>query len=861
MNQEENQTGLEKAHLIVFLDIGPVKGNVAFWSKDSPKEISTVKFYDADHVIAWKVQQRGSKDSKTIAKGIPKAPCGPNILGFMEGYKMLDSPGEDGSKKEYLSAVMTYFWKKFMANLSSEKGKTIKRNITEDEGISVDQSVPADKVVIVISVPSDYTTKDMDAIREAATNAGLDDYGHVLLEAIETNSVVPSLMENFKAILKKNWLVSVICTKDLIDEGRKNHMYHIYQDVVYDGADDDEMSRQQEIIDLIDRRQMRLSSYIEDIKTANDFEKLLKVKLYTQFLHFKSYDAVLKCIPAFTKMDPFVTKHKEILESVMEQYIVEMQTFEEYGQLFHVPITEIQKRDDFSRLFKTKLVNPIVDYTRDIRECHISDRSKLQESNYYKNMIQRRLDYHIIESFDMTEEEMYAEILKQKLDSQVEQYIKESQKQDIIEILLAQEPRNSLLDEYIQRIRNRLLSDVDSGISEIKSTFRQTYSSESLNSQMEVQMNEIKRKLKDQANSDIDFVVQSKEKTRQNIKRVLLEKLFLGEGPWSFLNKRIQTLQGSLYSKSVKYFDEIKKPSKDELVEKVASYIVEMKSCKAFQKMLKNEDYDKSLELLHPVDFVMKTHDDVENAQKQLHTIDLNEKLQGQINDFVEAIQVHNNMIKKPKDYQMNYIAKDHGGDDFATLLKTRIQMIHLKEKLHDQTNKFANDVEEQGIFRALCQEKLELIGLKEEVHNQMNRYIEEIKEEEEFKIFLKETSFGSTGYIDYLIKNYKDLERDDEFADVQAFINNFPKKEDVDIGFSKFINDQWLPPLMWSLLIQDEDQIETKAKFIEEKLNVRIDFTLEEISKIQANYSKMIDAELFFQYDKNSIVSLYGDI
>ncbi|CEP09885.1 hypothetical protein [Parasitella parasitica] len=156
--QQANSTLLAASKRIVFLDIGQLEGSVYSWDKGPNKGLSARITDNA--VFAWEKTPGGD----VISTGSIYPPKTAGY--FMAGYEMFLSPAtvdaKTRAKKDFIAAVFKYFYNKAAKQWTSKYEK--------------------DEVVIVIPVPRYYNPKDKEAIKEAATLAGLCEHGSVHLE-------------------------------------------------------------------------------------------------------------------------------------------------------------------------------------------------------------------------------------------------------------------------------------------------------------------------------------------------------------------------------------------------------------------------------------------------------------------------------------------------------------------------------------------------------------------------------------------------------------------------------------------------------------------------------------------------------
>ncbi|CEP10167.1 hypothetical protein [Parasitella parasitica] len=844
--QQQTQTNRRNKYYIVFLgklicdvcynivlfsnlsapqEIGPLHGEVAFWSKDSPDQLNTVNLKPANNVIAWK-----RKDSVMVSNGLLNPINCKNPVGFMRGYEMLDSPGRDidGSKKDSISAVMTHFWSKLIKN---SKGKDISKNNNKDE------------VLIVLPVSSKYTEEDKKAILEAAKNAKLCDYGHVLLEPVNTSRHgIPDVINQINSWLKRNWLASAVCTKDLIEESCKCGMLDVYQKETC--GNDEKIAKQQDVIDSVSDRQHLMDFCTANIKDNQEFETKLKVKIYELQLQNKLENDVVNYVGEIQKQNALISQHKEKLCHGMGKYIAEIQEQKNFAPVVaNLLESERNKLEGFATLMNSKFDDQINKYIAKIKpKTAVNQKLDDQEDGYYETLLKTELNSAIDTCFNKTQSYVYGSSLESKLIDQIKQHYEESEKQDTFKLLFTTEGRyKKLLDQYIERAEDSLSSSVKTFIAE---------------EYVSLSIAQIERIVK----CYIAFILQPEEELRQQKIEELQKKTLFEE---EICEEMITKIHAFLTIELALFFHKLKDLSDDDLIKQVCRYIAEIQNRNAFQ-MLFEKNIDNQMERILQIDhYTDKQGGIISDEVKKFHITLLKEKLQDRIDEYFKKIQVQHDTVKQLEGDQIaKYIEELQEDDDYETLLKKKLQMMQLKEKLHDQVNKLVREAQEQGNFLALREEKLKVTLLMEEINKKINSYIEETEEQDEIKRLFKEKFSSSLQHhVESCCKGKSSPKRDSYEADiVDIFVGNFPKLADVDAGFKKFISNPSIVPLMQDLLLcQDERRGDSLEHVIPVRFHVRIDFAIKEIHDLKKKNQELIDHEQSFTYDKNTIIESYG--
>ncbi|CEP11918.1 hypothetical protein [Parasitella parasitica] len=227
-----------------------------YFAKKLKNDELIVDLGGCNHVVSWQSTGDGTVtvngELSIRKKGYIKA---------LKGYEMLNSlEVEKDLKRDSISAVLKYLFKKFTNDLKRKLQKDIKE-------------FPVDNVVFVLPIPHFYTPEERDIMMEAAKLAKLNEHGHVLFEdslhllttrSFETNKVkryvcldsgkfesievkdsktkhIPcqlkkgfsDVAEDVENLLRKHWLISKRCGNQTfpedVDTEFKNFLesYHV----------------------------------------------------------------------------------------------------------------------------------------------------------------------------------------------------------------------------------------------------------------------------------------------------------------------------------------------------------------------------------------------------------------------------------------------------------------------------------------------------------------------------------------------------------------------------------------------------------------------------------------------------------
>ncbi|CEP09118.1 hypothetical protein [Parasitella parasitica] len=277
----------QKAELVVFADIGPLDAEMRYFLKGPSKKALDVLLNDGRHDVSWKSIEN---DTVTV-NGKLSPPKRKGYIKALKGYEMLNSlEKEKESKVESISAVLKYLFSKLTYELKVHYKKEM-NNFT------------ADNVVFVLPVSHFYTLEERGIMMEAAKLAELSNHGHVLFEdslrllattanrskyvqryvrldagkfeSIDvTGNIIDKpcqlkkgfldMVKDVEKLLRKYWLISTICTSDLLKIRKKFLLDCIYQSTENEDSEFEDFSTPAIDVDL-EKIQKEIQAMLEEL--------------------------------------------------------------------------------------------------------------------------------------------------------------------------------------------------------------------------------------------------------------------------------------------------------------------------------------------------------------------------------------------------------------------------------------------------------------------------------------------------------------------------------------------------------------------------------------------------------------------